>query len=225
MELEKKKFILDIITAVIVVISLGISIRSCRTSDKAEKTATEAIEISKEANKISNDALETSNYQFLQINRPYITIAPIKFKDGLYWELTQHENTVLIVLQYEIKNVGNISAINISLPDNIAVGPNMKHKDDPNVFYEKPSDVSLGPGDDFIIAPHMQLGFENEEKAKSNLAQFISDKYEGMTFQLSVDYTNELDESKKYRTFMLNRIHNNKALILKSEMVILTEDK
>ena len=232
MELEKKKFILDIILAVFVVISLGISIRSCRTSEKAEKTATEAIEISKksneiakEANKISHDALETSQYQFLQINRPYITLAPKKFKDGLYWKVTQQENTVLIVLQYEIKNVGNVSAKNISFPDKIAVGPKMKLKDYAYVFYKKPSKVSLGPGDDFIITPNMLMEYENEEEAKINFAHFISDKSDGTTLLLSVNYTNELDESQKYRTFMQNRIHNDEALILKSEMIVLTEDE
>lgn len=232
MGFEKQKSILEIIIAVCAVISICISIRSCKISTNAEKNSTNAIEISEnsnkiatEANKISKNAFETSQYQFLQINRPYIVVAPKKFEDKLYWKVTQQENKVLIDLKYEIKNVGNVSARNISIPDKLSVGHNMKLKKDSILSFKIPDKVSLGPGDDFVITTNVIMQYENEEDANTNYTHFTSDESEGVTYLFSVNYTNELDESQKYRTFMQNRIHNDRAVILKSEMVVLTEDK
>ena len=216
MELENKKFILDIIIAVSVVISLGISIRSCRTSEKAEETA-------KEANKISNAALETSQYQFLQINRPYITLSPIKFDNGMYWKVTQQDNVVKVALKYKIKNVGNVAAKDIELPNKIGIDPKMKLKKDASVLYQKPRKVTLGPGESFTIEPILMMGYENEEIAKKKYVYLISDKSYGADFLLPLNYTNELDETQKYRTFMQNRIYKEKALIIKSEMINLKD--
>lgn len=206
--LEKAKFLLAILLALFAAISMFISIKSCN--------------ISKEARKDAKDALQTSQCQFLQINRPYIILNPKKFDNGWFWKVDQNEKQVEITLKYEIKNVGNVTAKDISLPDKIFVG-NLKN--DTPVVYKKMGKVTLGPGDDFIIESKMAMGYENEELAKKQLDYLISDKSANTTFLLSVNYANELDESQKYRTFVENRIHNDKALLVKSEMLILPDNK
>ena len=229
---NRKKFIFDIIMLIVAVVAVGVSMKSCQVAEQAEINSDKAIlisegsnKIAKEANKISNDALETSQAQFLQINRPQINLNPKRFKNGWFWKVTQHENTVLISLQYEIKNVGNVAAKNITFPDQLAIGTKTRLQKDAEVVFRKLDNVTLGPGDDFVITFDILLQYENEKDAKANRDYLISDKSEGQTSLLSVNYTSVLDETQKYRTFMENRIHNDQAVILKSEMLILTENK
>lgn len=206
---EKKKFYLDLAMVIVVLISVVISIRSCQVSENAEDTAKEA--------------LDTIKYQFIQTNRPYIILSPKKFDDGLFWKVGRKGNMVEVALKYEVKNVGNIGAKDINIPDKLAIGPGTKLKEGAQVIYSKMGKVTLGPGDDFNMEAITSMEYESEEEAKRNLAHFISEKSKGVTFLISVDYTNELDESQKYRTLMMNRIHNEKALLIKSEMFNLSD--
>jgi len=211
MEFGKGKMVLDILMAAFVLISLGISAKSCRVAENARK--------------IAGDSLETSRYQFIQINRPYIILCPKRYKNGLFWKVKQHDNTVVIDLQFEIKNVGNVSAKNISLPNEFSVGPKIKLSPNAVGKYIKPDKVTLGPGDELIAAAKFILEYGNEEEAQINLEHIVSGKSEGVTMLFSVDYTNELDVSKKYRTFMENLIHKDSVRVLKSEMLDLVEEE
>lgn len=58
---------------------------------------------------------------------------------------------------------------------------------------------------------------------KKNYNYVRSNKSTGVDIQLSFTYVHELDNSQKYRTIVMNRIHNDIALILKSEMINLNE--
>lgn len=195
MGIEKKKFVLDIVMALFVFSSIVISIRSCKMSEDAAKTAKSAIEVSENSNRLAGEALETSKYQFIQVNRPYINISPKKYEDGQFWKVIQKDKVVEIDLQYEIKNVGNAAAKNVSLPDKLAVGPRMNLKEGAPIIFQKSGKVTLGPGEDFIVTAQIRIDYDNIEDARKNQEHIVSDKSKGAFFQLSVSYTNELDES------------------------------
>ena len=205
----KKKFVFDLIMLFVAVIAIGVSIKSCRISEEAEKSANEALDISK--------------FQFLQVNRPYIILSPKKFDNGQYWKITQEGSIIRVALKYEVNNVGNVAAKDIKLPEKIGLGPRMKLNEGAPVYYQKMGKVTLGPGDSFSIEPNIVMGYKNEEVAKEQFEHLISDKSYGADFLLSVNYTNELDETQKYRTFIQNRIHKNKAQLIKSEMLNLND--
>jgi hypothetical protein len=176
------------------------------------------------SNQIAKDAVETTKHHFLQINRPYIILSPKKFDDKQFWKVKQQGDAVEIIVKYEIKNVGNVVAKDIRLPNNVAIGPKLKLEEGAPVIYTRSNKVSLGPGDDFIVESGMKIHYETEEEARKNYEHFLSDKSEGMTIGFSVSYTNGLDESKKYRTLVENKIHNEKATVLKSEMLVLHDN-
>lgn len=225
MEIENQKIVLDIVMVLFVAGSIVISIKSCTISENAEKAAKNAIEVSENSNRIAGEALEISKYQFIQVNRPYIIISPKKYENGQFWKVNQKGKAVEIDLQYEIKNVGNIAAKNVSLPEKLVVGPKMNLREGASIIFQKTGKVTLGPGEDFIVTIQMKIEYDNIEDARKNQEHFISDKSKGTLFQLSVNYTNELDEAQKYRTFMMNRIHNDTAQVIKSEMFMITEDE
>lgn len=183
-----------------------------------------AVYVSVRANHTAADALETSKYQFVQINRPYIILSLKKYDNGQFWEVTQIDKAVEVKIKYEIKNVGNVAAKNISLPDKIKVdivGPKVNPKQAVPIIFQKPGKITLGPGDSFITEARLRMEYDNAKDARKNKEYHISDEYEGDIFQLSIDYTNELEGSQKYRTFVLNKIHNNEAQIIKSETLTL----
>lgn len=221
----KIKIWVDIVMVIAVIISILISSKSCQISDIAEKTAHNAVQISKESNKIAKEALDTSKYQFIQVNRPYLIVGPAKYDNGEFWKITQESNVVVVNFKYKIKNVGNVAAKDIKIPDKIVLGPKTKlSKGAPLLFQKETGKVTLGPGDDYIFVVGTKLGYEDEDKAKKNLEYFRSDRSEGVTFQISVEYANELDGSQRYRTFMMNKIHNDTAKIIKSEMLNISEE-
>lgn len=203
-----KRYFLDYLATIIAIISLLISMKGCQ--------------ISNDAKKIAEESLDTAKDQFVQINRPYITITCKKFDNGQFWKITQNKNEVMITLKYEIKNVGNVAAKNINLPNKIVVG---KLKKETPVYYQKPGKITLGPGSSLNITPTNKMGYESEEIAKENYEYFLSDKSEGTALFLSVTYESEVDKMHKYRTFVENKIHNDKALLIKSEMLTLTTDE
>lgn len=161
--LEQKKFIIEIITGIVVVISMIISIKSCQVSERAEQ-------VSENSNEIANKALEITQSQFLQINRPYLVVNAKRFDDKNFWKIKQRNNLVEIELKYEIKNVGNVSAIKITTPDIIEIGPKMNFQKDAKVKATKTiNTLTLGPGDSFVVSTIFLTQYNNEEDAKKKL--------------------------------------------------------
>lgn len=224
MELEKKKFIVAILMLLLIAVSTGVSIGSYIVSKNAEKRANEAIEKSEDSNKIAEEALETNRYQFIQVNRPYLIVSPKKYDNGQFWQVSQEENVVVVRLKYKIENVGNIAAKDIKLPDKVTAGPKMNLKEGTPIYYRKMGKITIGPGDSYVANAEIMMGYESTEEAKTNVEHFISPESEGITIQIPVNYTNELDSSQKYRTFMMNKIHNDKSQIIKSEMLNFSGD-
>jgi len=184
-----------------------------------------SIMLSKDSNRIANDALETSRFHYIQINRPYIAISPKAYSDGLYWKLVREGSAVRATLKYELKNIGNVAAKDITLPNLLAIGPTTNLKKGAELDYTRPQPLTLGPGDNLRMTPSIFMGFEDEEAASLNLKRWASGKSKGMTFLVSVEYKSELDGSKKYRSFMENRINRDRAQIIRSEMIAVQADE
>lgn len=89
--------------------------------------------------------------------------------------------------------------------------------------YEKPNKVTLGPGDRFTLNCTIKSAYKTVQDAKQEIEFSKSKQYKGDTIQLAISHENDLEPTKKYTTVVLNRIHNDTASILKSEMLI--EDK
>ena len=106
------KYAIDFVVAITAVISIIISIKSCKISQKANDAAENAIEISR--------------HQFIQTNRPYIVIEAEKYDNGQYWTLEQKGATVIAESNFKFMNVGNVAAVNIQFPDaaQVGAGPN-----------------------------------------------------------------------------------------------------
>lgn len=216
------KSILDIIMIILVAASVGISVKSCQISEGARDIAQHASKVSENSNTIAKEALNTSKQQFIQINRPYILVSPKKFEDDQYWQLFLEHKTVVKRIKYEVRNVGNVAATNLSLPDIMRIDiKSAKPIDGIETSFEKPGRVTLGPGDSFNLNTTFSVAYTTTQDAKKNMDFYLSEEYEGDTFRLSITYENELEVTKKYRTVIVNRIHNDKARIIKSEMLIL----
>jgi len=219
------KIWLDIVMVIAVAISISISIKSCQISDNAETTSQNAVNIAKESNKIAKDALDSSQYQFIQVNRPYLIVGPSKYENGEYWDITLKSNVVEIIIKYKIKNVGNVAAKDIEIPDKIVLRLRTpKNNKVPFSFKKEIGKIALGPGDTYVCEINFELGYESDDKAKKYYDYQKSNRSEGVTFKISVEYSNELDESQQYRTVMLNEIHNDTAKIIKSEMIVINKE-
>ncbi len=221
MHIEKTSLAIDAIVAVLVLVSIGISLRSCQISGKATNTAIDALEVAEASNHIAQEALQTSSKQFIQINRPYILIIPKRHENNEYRKVSQKANAVEINLKCEVKNVGNVTAKNVHLADSLAARINLK---DIPVRFQKPDGIALGPGDGFMVRTQIRMEFDTVSEAKANREFLISDQDDGVSFPFSLNYENELDQSKEYRTFRLIRVKNDRAEIVKSEMTVFTKD-
>ena len=167
--------------------------------------------------RIAKETHETSNYQFLQVNRPYIILSPTRFDDEKFWQIKQEGKIIKIDLKYEMKNDGNIIAKDIAFPDKVLLLPWEKSKKGFLAYYDKTGKVTISPGDIFYISQSIVAEHENEETAKNFYEDLISDKYPGLDVSLWVNYTNELDETQRYRTLVEYKINKNTAHLLKSE--------
>ncbi len=194
-----------------------VSIVALVISHKSNKTASDA-------NRIANAAYETSKYQFLQVNRPYIILTSKRFDNEQFWQIKQEGKIIKIVLKHEIKNAGNVAVKDIVLPDKVEVIRGKKLTKDAQVRFYKPGKLTLGPGDSFDMQQDLVLEYKNEETAKNSYEHLISDKSSGVDALVIVNYTNELDETQRYKTFVENRIHKNVAQVIKSEMLTLSDE-
>jgi len=94
-----KDHVLELMTILLAGAALFVSIRSYN--------------IAKQANKTSKDALKASEKQFLEVNRPYLLIEPVIFKDtNSYFKIEKIDNDIIkFNLKYKITNKGNVIVI------------------------------------------------------------------------------------------------------------------
>jgi hypothetical protein len=203
------KYAIDFVVVITAVISIIISIKSCKISQKANDAAENAIEISR--------------HQFIQKNRPYIVIEAEKYDDGQYWTLEQKGATVIAESNFKFMNVGNVAAVNIHFPDAAQVisrGPLKELK-----FIKTADNLSVGPNGSFHMKLKASLEKDSLEEATKELEFLKSDASNGYTHGISIIYENGIDLSQKYQTTICYRIHNDNAFLLKSEMINLSESQ
>ena len=215
MEKSIKLNIIKTICAVITVFIIGGGLfLSWKTANDAQDMAKQALKAAEDSNDIANNALKKSEKQFIQINRPHILLSPKRFDNGLYWKIIQQKNVVKIILKYEIENVGNVSAKDVDLPHNLMVASETPFKEDFHISYKKPTKTTLGPTQKFYIEPIIEKGYDSEGKAKNYLEQLISEKSQGITFSLSVNYINPLKATEKYLTLIKNIVYKDRVKII-----------
>jgi type II secretory pathway pseudopilin PulG len=203
--------IIAIVSAVVAVVSMIVSVRGCQISESANRTA--------------QNALDKSQQQFIQLNRPYVTITPKKGADGRYWNLAQQDKSWVINVRYEIKNVGNVVAKDVSLPNKVSIRLSANREEESPVTYKRtPAGFALGPGESVRIDMIMIVHCKTSDDAKRDLESLVSRKSNGVLISAPVDYTNELDKSQKYRTFVVTRFFSDRALLIKQEMLCLPEE-
>ena len=171
------------------------------------------------ANQTASEALETSKYQFVQLNRPNIILTLIKYDNGHYWKVDQKAKIGTIELKYKMKNLGNVAAKNISMAEMFVLGFGFNSEYEAPVIFEMMGEFTLCPGEEHSVIGTMEFQLDNEESVKNYHEHINTMKSKGLTFQISVNYANELDESKQYKTLLKNKIHNDQVLIVKSEMI------
>jgi hypothetical protein len=205
---QKIKIYIDILMVLFAFFALCISLRSCVVADKANKNSEEAIEVSQK--------------QFIQINRPYIALDPVKFDNKTYLKVIQENDTVYCTFKYIIKNVGNVLAKDIKLPPNAIFHSEINVANNAKLNYHNLSDKTiLGPGQNHFIELTSMFKLENKEQAIIYAKSLLNSKKPVMDLKLSVKYSNELDSSYLYKIENKYSFSLKKAILLKSESEII----
>lgn len=196
----------DLTMPIIAIGSLCVSIKGCNIAKKAQN--------------VSQNALEVTKLHFFQLNRPYIVLTPQKFEDNNSYYKTSRTNTDLrIDLKYEVKNIGNVAAKDITTPEEAKFKSNAL-KEGVTTSFIMPPKLTLGPGDTYRMCIYVILEFTDLESTEETIANLNSDESSGVKIKLLVNYISELDSSLKYLTGVVHRIRKNSIEILKSEFVI-----
>ena len=180
--------------------------------------------IASDANRIAKETNEMSNYQFLQLNRPFIILSSKIFDNEQFWQIKQEGKIIKIVFKYKLKNAGNIIAKDIAFPDKVGLISGTKIKKYSQVHVDTYGELTIGPGASINIDQGLALDCENEENAKKYYEDLISDKSPGIDVPIWVNYTNELDETKRYKTFVKYKFYKNATVLIKSEMETLSDE-
>jgi hypothetical protein len=187
------------ITAIVAVIALVVSIRSYQRAQESIKIAKESLKSSKEF--------------FISENRPFITLQPSRFEEtDSFLKISSKGKIVSAEMKYEMKNVGNQPAKDISLPHVFGIKAGLK-KGTP-VTINLPSKFTLGPGESVFMSITTKIGFDTD--SIGNYVEGLASK--GITLQMIVFYLSELEPSKRYKTKVANKIYKDRAIILGSEM-------
>lgn len=170
---------------------------------------------SKEANKIANEALSNSKSNFIIEQRPRIILTPQRFKDNNnFVKISNTDDTITFKCQFEIKNVGNIPAKNISLPKTFTTIINSPTN--------TPISLSLPPPITLAANEPYHLTFAATLKLTKSGIEDILKKWESpdenMALQVTCFYSSELDRSVIYKTTKAVRLYKNQVELLASEM-------
>src|SRR5687767_11448281 len=93
--------------------------------------------LTEQANTIANEAFKASTNQFIQMNRPHLAVKLKKGTNGFFLTPALNGTSVVHVLDYEIKNIGNIGAKDVIFPSKLGLGPSVK-VDPTNVSFKIP---------------------------------------------------------------------------------------
>lgn len=180
--------------------------------------------LSADANRIANEALKTSTNQFIDLNRPYLTITLKKDKNGFFVNPEKHGTSVVHILDYEVRNVGNIGAKEVVFPENVATGPNLNVPQS-SVSLRRPNPIGILPGATYPFRFKAEIPFANENAASNAFKKWGEGTTNSMTVGFSVTYKNSLDLSRTYRTFVKERISKESVVIIDSDFLDVSNEK
>ena len=191
-------------------------------------TAVIAICISMDANDTAEKAIKAAERQFIQINRPYLILDPVE-KNGQFWKLKRDGLAVIMQVDFKTHNVGNVAAENVHFPDNLSVSGHDKTKSPFRSEFKKiTDDITIAPGKFYYTALTLWIGKETIKDVE-DVNEFIklinSNKHRGITIKLLADYKNAIDTDQRYRTIVQYNIKKDEAILLKSEMINLSENE
>ncbi|HNS56559.1 MAG TPA: hypothetical protein PKO34_05860 [Smithellaceae bacterium] len=199
-KISKIKFVIEIIVSLCAIIAIGLSFWSMR--------------IANEANQIAKKAASVSQLQFIQENRPYLEVAPVKFDNGSYMEFLEINNKQCeISLKYKINNVGKGPATDILVPQLAELSEDMLKNCSSLEGFKSPPAISLAPGEHVflkvkeIIKPHTVTAEEYLKEFKEG-SHYVS-------LEFYVIYRSEINEDEIYSTKSSYKIYK-KDLILES---------
>ena len=205
-----RKFTFDIIMLIFIALSFVVSIRSCNIADRSNK-------ISEKAQEVSEKALEITKNQFLQENRPYIIVSPIKHEEtDSFFKFASNNFEVITTIKFEVKNVGKAVAKYLQVPKQALLSEEMLKKGDVLKAYIRPDKVSIGPGDKIYLLSQLIAEYEDNDSVKEHIANFESGKA-SVELGLKLYYLNDQNPSIMYETFVKHRIYNTEAVIVQSE--------
>ena len=197
-----KDHVLELMTILLAGAALFVSIRSYN--------------IAKQANKTSKDALKASEKQFLEVNRPYLLIEPVIFKDtNSYFKIEKIDNDIIkFNLKYKITNKGNVIIKDIVQPDVLNVAENQKYL---GTLQSNVATLSLNPGQQLI----MGIWYSQRKIGDIQIDEYVNGFHSGknsLVHAFPIQYHTELDPSIVYKLFVKHKIHNDRVELLKSEM-------
>ncbi|MCX5846583.1 MAG: hypothetical protein NTW12_09565 [Deltaproteobacteria bacterium] len=196
--ISKIKSIIEIIIGVGAIVSIILSFCSIR--------------IANEANQIAKNTASVSQLQFIQENRPYLEVIPVKFDDGSYMEFAEIDTKQCeIGLKYKINNVGKVPATDILVPQLAKLSEDMiKNGSKLEGFKSQPT-ISLAPGEHVflkvkeIIKPHTVT-------SEAYLRNY-KDGSQSVSLEFQVIYRSEINKEEIYSTKTCYKIFKNNLIL------------
>jgi len=186
------KSITNALSLIVAVAALTVSIRTCTISDQAQKTA--------------QDALNSSRKQFVEENRPYVSIKSVEFKKTKsFFMISKEDDKRVLKLQYQIKNIGSVAARNIVL-ESITV---------PSDIFESANSTSFAPPPIVTLFPGEEIYMEIKAVSKS-IPSFTLDNLKAIEVQIAMTYIHDLSNSIKYLTKVKHSIESNNVILTAS---------
>ena len=128
-----------------------------------------------------------------------------------------------VKLKFELRNVGNIAAVNIHPPDKLAVPKSTFVPEGGVLKYQAPPNMTLAPGDSRFITSKITLVNKEIDNAKEFVDKLNKDEGKGITVLFPVNYDSEINGGKKFRLIEAFTVRKYSARIIKSEMKIFGE--
>jgi hypothetical protein len=161
----------------------------------------------------AGSSAKTSEKQFIQLNRPLVLMTPTRFENGEFLALVANGREVRHRVQYELKNVGNVIAVNLQPTPGLTVldaktGQRLPVAEEPRVGKR-----SLGPGDSYMLISELTMSLTSEEAAANYVKQFK----DFVEVNMVVMYTHSLDPARSFKTIRRNRIGKSSVIELDSD--------
>lgn len=180
-KLQNFKNVLALFSLIIASVALIVSIKSCHTAEKA-----------------------------LKVNRPYIQVTPVQSPTSKSFFLLLDGQQNALVLQYQVRNTGNVSAKNIIIQQ-VQISTSAPIFGSDSIRYEAAPVISLGGNGQEVV-------YINIRANSTRKLDFINaTDFEGIRVTMALTYGSEIDNSRKYKTVVEHLVQKSNVNLLKSE--------